>query len=571
MDTKLRNYDGGSMAAAAGDMKAGGYWTLKTWLCLAAGLGFITAGMNFVEAFSRLARIYDLHYLCMGVVFDTEEAYKSNIVYSELTELLSDCWEKMILIGAATVVLLILCCILTGRKITWFDKIFTELQLAVFGAAATGVAYLTIEYYEGMHRGTWMQSLVTDLEFTDRHREIISGNWGWDFSGYDAFEPQWLEEFAMKGGIAVLLGICLLLLLSWVKKLKAGCFWHYTLVGRVFTVTRDAVGDAMRNRKNIQGKVMGILIIGAILSATWIGLIAVLVFIFFFVPRLVKKFKAIRDGVEEVKSGNLDYKISTLRPGEKPGELDRLAMGINEISSATSIAVANELKNQRLKTDLISNVSHDLKTPLTSMVSYVDLLKTEGLDGPQASEYLEIIDEKTKRLQKLTEDLFEAAKASSGSIPVTLERIDMTAIAQQALAEVEGRLAAADLDVIFDNRTGDGGAYVEADGQLLWRVMENLLVNASKYALPGSRVYIDILDGGGDMVKLEIKNMSKDRLNIDADELMERFKRGDESRNTEGSGLGLAIAKDLVNLMGGEFAIKVDGDLFKVTVALKRA
>ena len=202
------------------------------------------------------------------------------------------------------------------------------------------------------------------------------------------------------------------------------------------------------------------------------------------------------------------------------------------------------------------------------MVSYVDLLKTEGLDSEHAAEYLDIIDEKTKRLQKLTEDLFEAAKASSGSIPVNLEYIEMTAIAQQALAELEGRLSAADLEVIFADRTG-GNSFVEADGQLLWRVMENLLVNASKYALPGSRVYIDVTDAE-DQVILEIKNMSKDRLNIDADELLERFKRGDESRHTEGSGLGLAIAKDLVALMNGQFSIKVDGDLFKVTVALKK-
>ena len=555
MDTKLRNYDGG-------------YWTLKTWLCLAAGLGFVSAAVNTVEAFCRLTRIYDLHYLCLGVVFDTENAYKTDEVYYSLTDLLETYWRQTAIFGIAMAALLILCCILTSRKMTWFDKIFVELQLCAFAAAATGTAFLMIEYYENMYQSTWIKDLVDNLDFTEKEKEIISGNWGWPDYIYNNFEPEWLFDFAVKGGIIVLLAICLLILLSWVKKCKAGCFWHYTLIGRVFIAGRDAIGDAIRNRKNVQGKVMGILIIGAILSATWIGLIAVLVFIFFFVPRQVKKFKAIRDGVEEVKSGNLDYKISTLRPGEKPGELDRLAMGINEISSATSIAVANELKNQRLKTDLISNVSHDLKTPLTSMVSYVDLLKTEGLDSEHAAEYLDIIDEKTRRLQKLTEDLFEAAKASSGSIPVNLEHIEMTAIAQQALAELEGRLSAADLEVIFEDKTG-GNSFVEADGQLLWRVMENLLVNTSKYALPGSRVYIDVTDAE-DRVKLEIKNMSKDRLNIDADELLERFKRGDESRNTEGSGLGLAIAKDLVALMNGQFSIKVDGDLFKVTVALKK-
>jgi len=228
------------------------------------------------------------------------------------------------------------------------------------------------------------------------------------------------------------------------------------------------------------------------------------------------------------------------------------------------------------------------------MVSYVDLLKTEGLESEHALEYLDIIDEKTRRLRKLTEYLFEAAKASSGSIPVHIERIEMTSIIGQALAEVEERLAASDLEVIFTDKTGSvpgEGTYVMADGQLLWRVMENLLVNVSKYALPGSRVYMDLVERPavgepGDMsdgmtnagqefptgrVVLEIKNMSKDRLNIDAEELMERFKRGDESRNTEGSGLGLAIAKDLVKLMDGEFGLTVDGDLLKASVSLAKA
>ena len=232
------------------------------------------------------------------------------------------------------------------------------------------------------------------------------------------------------------------------------------------------------------------------------------------------------------------------------------------------MAVQNELKNQRLKTDLISNVSHDLRTPLTSMVSYVDLLKTEGLDSENAPSYLTIIDEKTRRLQKLTEDLFEAAKASSGSIPVDIVKIEMSSIVNQAMAELEERLAANELDVIYTNKAE--AIYVMADGQLLWRVIENLLTNVSKYALPKSRVYLDIREDE-QMIYLDVKNISKDRLNISADELMERFKRGDESRNTEGSGLGLSIAKDLTFLMHGKFSIIIDGDLFKATVALQKA
>ncbi len=520
----------------------------------------MAAGTLLVDRICKIFYLYNFENFLRWGVTEFELTEPSAEGLSAMHVMLSESWKGALFYGAVALAALVLSIWLTGKKLSWFDKIFTEIQVILFALAATGIVGMGVIYVDCLDRGQWYDTLQDFLGFSKKDLQKIYEYRG----GHSNFEPQWLETFFAYAATAMLLGICLLIFLSWVKKIKAHCFWQYTLVGWLIIGIRDLIRDS----KGVQGKIIGILIIGAILSATWIGLIAVIVFIVFFVPKQVKKYLAIRDGVGAVKDGDLDYKIHTLRSGEKPGELDRLAMDINEISAATSIAVANELKNQRLKTDLISNVSHDLKTPLTSMVSYVDLLKQEGLDSENAPEYLSIIDEKTKRLQKLTEDLFEAAKASSGSIPVNMERIDMNSIAQQALAELEGRLAEANLDVIFENRAES--TFVMADGQLLWRVMENLLVNASKYALPGSRVYIDVTESD-DQLMLEIKNMSKDRLNIDADELMERFKRGDESRNTEGSGLGLAIAKDLVALMEGEFTIKVDGDLFKVSVMLKKA
>ena len=206
------------------------------------------------------------------------------------------------------------------------------------------------------------------------------------------------------------------------------------------------------------------------------------------------------------------------------------------------------------------------------MVSYIDLLKTEGLDSPNADSYLEIIDEKTQRLKVLTEDLFEAAKASSGAIPVHMDSIDLDALVSQSLGEMDQKLSARGLSVIVKNELeSEGGVRVKADGQLLWRVIENLLGNVSKYALEGSRVYVNISSPEDSKVMLEIKNISGEQLNISAEELMERFTRGDASRNTEGSGLGLAIAKDLTKLMNGEFKLTVDGDLFKAGVLLERA
>ena len=179
------------------------------------------------------------------------------------------------------------------------------------------------------------------------------------------------------------------------------------------------------------------------------------------------------------------------------------------------------------------------------------------------------LDDSAKLLKKLTDDLFEAAKASSGAIPVNLEKIEIISIVNQALAEVGEKLDAAGLQILFDRKPEK--AEVMADGQLLWRVIENLLTNAAKYAMPSSRVYIDISEEEEGRVRLEIKNVSREPLNISADELTERFTRGDRSRNTEGSGLGLSIAKDLTGLMGGEFKIYIDGDLFKAAVILERA
>ena len=440
-------------------------------------------------------------------------------------------------------------------SLNWFDRLFTDLQVVGGGFAVFFTGMLCMLHVDVLSRSGWYEGL---LSYLTKSQLKEYNDW---YKVYDSeFEPKWLETFFAVLATVVLISITLIVILSLVKKIKAGAFWRHTIIGKVCCY----IYDAAKESEGIFWKVMAVLIGCCLLSATWFGIIPVLILIFIFVPKYVRKYQSIKRGVNEVKRGNLDYKI----PVTDNGELDRLAMSINEISEATSLAVQNELKNQRMKTDLISNVSHDLKTPLTSMVSYVDLLKTEGLSSENAPEYLNIIEEKTKRLQKLTEDLFEAAKASSGAIPVDISRIEMTSIVNQALGELEERLAANDLDVIFTNKADT--VFVMADGQLLWRVIENLLVNVSKYALPGSRVYMDIVEKAG-MIVLEVKNMSKEQLNISAEELMERFKRGDESRNTEGSGLGLSIAKDLTKLMSGWFDITIDGDLFKASVALNKA
>lgn len=278
----------------------------------------------------------------------------------------------------------------------------------------------------------------------------------------------------------------------------------------------------------------------------------------------VRQYEEIRKGVEAVKGGDLSYQI----PVEADTELGRLASDINHISEGFDIAVQNEMKSQRMKTDLISNVSHDIKTPLTSIITYVDLLKREGLDCERAEEYLDILQQKSFRLKKLTEDLFDAAKASSGAVTVSLEEVELLALLNQGLGEMSEGIE--ETGLVFKINASREHYYVVADGQLLWRVWENLLSNILKYAQERTRVYVDVLQDE-EQVRMVVKNISKTELNMEADELMERFKRGDESRSTEGSGLGLAIARDLVKAQNGSFSIQIDGDLFKATVILQRA
>lgn len=471
----------------------------------------------------------------------------------------------MIEIGVVIIALaaIIVSLVKVGRKdamgsvvLNWFDKIFTDVQIVVGALAFCGIALMSMPHVDWLSGSDWYQEYALGLLNKEQMEQFSS-----DIYFYNSeFEPRWLELFFCIAGNLFLMGVFLILLQSLVKKLKTRSFWRHTIIGKLVCYIADAIAAS----DEVFWKVMVTAIVAVLLSATWLGMIPVLIFIFIFIPKWVKKYCEVKEGVNQIKRGNLDYKI----PVTDGGELDRLAMSVNEISEAMNIAVMDKLKNQRMKIDLISNVSHDLRTPLTSMVSYVDLLKTEGLDSENAPMYLEIIDEKTRRLRKLTEDLFEAAKASSGNIPVEIAKIEMTSIVNQAMAEMEERLSENNLDVIFTNKADS--IYVMADGQLLWRVIENLLTNVSKYALPASRVYIDILEEKN-MIYLDVKNMSKEQLNISADELMERFKRGDESRNTEGSGLGLAIAKDLTSLMNGKFELTIDGDLFKARVVLEKA
>ncbi len=456
-----------------------------------------------------------------------------------------------ILCMAASLILLIYLFIVTGKKdeegnlvICKVDRFFTEFKL---------LAIVLLFVFGGYVFLNFMTETVNYGISYDGNLYMASGS------------------MILSFGLAVIIGLLsagfgLYFILSIVRDIKAGRLIKNFLIVKLVSLLWQGLktvyygGSLMRKVVLIT---LGICLVSATVVFAPLAAIAIIAL----APKWVKKFEEVMKGIDEVKNGNLTYQI----PVSGDGELDRLARGINQISEASNIAIQNELKNQRMKTDLISNVSHDLKTPLTSIITYVDLLKTEGLDHTEAPKYLEILDQKSMRLKKLTEDLFDAAKASSGAIPVKFEKVDLLSLINQGMGEMSDRIESSNLE--FKVNSEKERYYVWADGQLLWRVMENLLGNIFKYAQEGSRVYLNLTEreeiGGRLMTVLEIKNISKDELNINADELMERFKRGDESRTTEGSGLGLAIAKDLVRLQNGRFEITIDGDLFKATVILE--
>ena len=304
------------------------------------------------------------------------------------------------------------------------------------------------------------------------------------------------------------------------------------------------------------GGVGGTAVDGYALFLTALLLTAVVTF---FLLRYARRLKSLERGALSAKNGNYSTHM-----GITGGELGSIAASIDSISDGINAAVSERLKSEQLKTELITNVSHDIRTPLTSLITYTDLLKNEGLDSDKAPEYLDVLIQKAARLRTLTDDLFEASKAASGSISASIEAFDLADFVRQVHGELDEQVRASGLD--FRMRLPEQ-ASVKADGKLLWRVMENLLSNVFRYALAGSRVYIDISSSNG-WQRLDIKNISEHSLNVDPSELTERFKRGDSSRTGDGSGLGLSIAQSFVEMQGGRFELSIDGDLFKASVFL---
>ena len=276
-----------------------------------------------------------------------------------------------------------------------------------------------------------------------------------------------------------------------------------------------------------------------------------------------KEIMRIQEALEAISEGALD---TTLNVNEFHGQQKKVAEAVNHIRQGLMSSVNESLKNEKLKADLITNVSHDIKTPLTSIVNYVDLLKRENLENENAKYYIHVLEEKSQRLKQLTEDLVETSKITSGNVKLNMQKLDLVELLYQTGGEFNERFESRNLTIV--TKIPSEQIFIYADGRQLYRSIENLYTNAAKYALENTRVYVE-LEKADTKAVFTIKNVSKNELDIVSNgnvDLTERFVRGERSRTTEGSGLGLSIAKNLTHLMGGKFEIKVDGDLFIATI-----
>jgi len=378
-----------------------------------------------------------------------------------------------------------------------------------------------------------------------------------------------------------LLLLCLAVLLSLCTRIKKGKWWRNTVIwwcGSLFFRICRAIGRGVRGFFRLLPLVWRATALTCLLlfaqtmltllmfdsgdPAEWFLVTIVFDGLVVLTAMVVSRhLQLLRRAGEALALGDFDRQIDTSR---MRGSLREHGEHLNSLGQGLSIAVEQKMRSERMKTELITNVSHDIKTPLTSIVNYVDLLQKDPTEEERA-EYLSVLDRQAKRLKKLTEDLVEASKASTGNLSCNPVPTSLREMLDQAVGEYEDRLQSAGLETVVALPEGD--LTVVADGRLLWRVLDNLLNNACKYALPGTRVYLEA-KAEDDQARITVKNISRQQLNLSPDELMERFVRGDSSRNTEGSGLGLNIARSLVELQKGTFALSIDGDLFKVVLTL---
>lgn len=392
-------------------------------------------------------------------------------------------------------------------------------------------------------------------------------------------------SLVVTGGLVIYV-LCAIILNTTIKRIKSKTFFKSTITGKILKWIcvcggvvyhkLKIVWDTLTYSSDLKVKVIiKFIIISALAIFIFLvfhnsGMVVVLEFILIAVTlyKIIKFIKNCSQIERKLKEMYEEDNSNKLYEEDFGNEFKNSVRYLNNISNGFENAIQDRMKSERMKVELITNVSHDIKTPLTSIINYVDLLKKENINNEQAKEYIEILDSKSQRLKKLTEDLVEASKISTGNISLNLEKINVVELVKQATGEFEDKFKKRGLETIINADKNE--VDIMADSRYMYRIIENLFSNVSKYALENSRVYIDIKqskeDNLANNVIIEVKNISKDKLNISAEELMQRFVRGDKSRTTEGSGLGISIAQNLTELQKGKFELKLDGDLFKVKI-----
>lgn len=416
--------------------------------------------------------------------------------------------------------------------------------------------------HEGIHL-TWLGKIPADVWLI-----VLLCTF---FIGWEAFYYGWGRVFFC----AALVPLVLLFLCAFAAQCKAGTVLRSSLLARigrfVWRIVRALFLGLWRIARNLPLLwktalvVAGVFFLEMLLVLAGYGSVDGIFVILKAVELLAALYialnlRALQKGGEKLARGDFSSPIDTKY---LIGDFKRYGQELNDVQSGLEQAVQEQMKAEHLKTELITNVSHDIKTPLTSIVNYVDLLKKEDIPSPEAREYIAVLDRQSHRLKKLTEDLVEASKASSGVLNVDLQPTDVNVLFSQIEGEYQERLAACQLTLV--TQPPAPGTVIRADSRLLSRVMDNLVSNICKYALPSTRVYV-VSTLSREAVTISFKNVSRDELNISPDELMERFVRGDASRHTEGSGLGLSIARSLVQLQGGRFDLAIDADLFRADI-----
>ena len=437
--------------------------------------------------------------------------------------------------------------------------LFLLLTLLCFGFSMASAGHWAA--HEGVHL-TWLDKIPADVWLVALICAV--------FAGWDVFYGLAFAVFC-----AALAPVLLLFLCAFAAQCKAGTVLRGTLIARVLRLVWRILRAVDRGlRRTIVGLPLiwkTALVTLAVFFAEMLygyvdGVFAVMKLVeFLAILYIALNLRILQKGGEKLAAGDYSQSIDT-RP--LIGDFKRYGQRMNELRTGMERAVREQTRAERMKTELITNVSHDIKTPLTSIVNYVDLLQKVDVQPETAREYIAVLDRQSRRLKKLTEDLVEASKASSGALPVDVQPTDVAVLFDQIVGEYQERLAGCRLTLVA--RPPEKPVSVQADGRLLSRVMDNLVSNICKYALEDTRVYVAAACDE-ETVTISFKNVSRDELNISPDELMERFVRGDASRHTEGSGLGLSIAGSLVQLMGGTFDLSIDGDLFRADITLPRA